>query len=101
MHPAGIGGRNARPVIDTERRLASRHLGRCLDHFTKDKTASNVRQGFQNVAIGLSTDPVAPGTAAGEAVTRNSQRLRLSASRPTSSRSRLSKMGMPMATMHK
>ena len=43
----------------------------------------------QKVAMGLSTEPVAPGTAAGEAVTRNSQRLRCSASRPTNSRSQI------------
>ena len=48
----------------------------------------------QNVAIGFSTEPVAPGTATGDAVTRNSHRFRLAASRSTASRSRLSKMGI-------
>src|SRR6185437_10387463 len=52
----------------------------------------------QNVAMGFNTDPVAPGTAAGAAVTRNSQRFRRSASRPINSRSRLSKIGIPIAT---
>ena len=55
----------------------------------------------QKVAIGFSTEPVAPGTAAGDAVTRKSQRLRVAASRPTASRSRLSKIGTPIAMSDK
>jgi len=53
----------------------------------------------QNVAIGFKTDPVAFGTAAGAAVTRNSQRCRRFASRPINSRSQLSKIGMPIETI--
>src|ERR1700686_4711631 len=52
----------------------------------------------QKVAIGFNTEPVAKGTAAGDAVTRNSQRLRLAASLPICSRSQLSKIGIPIAT---
>ena len=52
---------------------------------------------LQKVAIAFRTEPVAPGTAAGEAVTKKSQRFRLAASLLTASRSRLSKMGIPMA----
>ena len=51
----------------------------------------------QNVAIGFNCEPVAPGMAAGAAVTRKSHRFRLAASLPTASRSRLSKIGMPIA----
>ena len=47
------------------------------------------------MAIGSSTGPVAPGTAAGDAVTRNSHRLRRAASLLTASRSRLSKNRHP------
>ena len=53
----------------------------------------------QNVAIGLKTDPVAFGTAAGAAVIRNSQRCRRFASGPIDSRSQLSKIGMPIETI--
>jgi TRAP-type uncharacterized transport system substrate-binding protein len=63
---------------------------RCVD----DLSTSRPRQ---KVAIGFSTEPVAPGTATGDAVTKNSQRLRLAASLLTASRSRLSKIGTPIA----
>ncbi len=52
----------------------------------------------QNVAIGFSAEPVAPGTASGAAVMRKSQRCRRFASLLINSRSQLSKMGIPMAT---
>lgn len=55
----------------------------------------------QNVAIGLKTDPVAFGTAAGAAVIRNSQRCRRFASRPIDSRSQLSKIGMPIENVRR
>src|SRR5262249_3763114 len=52
----------------------------------------------QKVAIGFRAEPFAPGTASGAAVSRNIHRgLRL-ASRPSNSRSQLSKKGTPMAT---
>ena len=51
----------------------------------------------QKVAIGFSGDPVPPSTGSGAAVTRNSQRLSRSESFASSSRSQLSKIGIPIA----
>ena len=56
------------------------------------------RFGTQNVAIGLKGLPVPLVTAIGAAVTKNSQRFRRAACFPTASRSRLSNIGMPIAT---
>ena len=55
----------------------------------------------QNVAIGLSGDPVPPGTANGAAVNRNSHRPCAAAASATASRRQLSKRWMPNTTSAK
>ncbi len=89
-----------------EAALEDRSLGLCdqwLRHVRdiQDKHREQLgalRKVNQKVAIGFSGDPVAPGIASGTAVTRKSHRFRFAASLLTASRSRLSKMGMPIAT---
>src|SRR5215212_2881610 len=53
---------------------------------------------FQNRAIGFSGDPVPPGTVSGAAVIRKVYRLRVAAAALNASKSKLSKIGVPIAT---
>ena len=55
----------------------------------------NLKLAGQNVVIGFKGEPVPPPTGMGEAVRRNSQRLRFSAASPSASRSQSSKMWYP------
>ena len=48
--------------------------------------------------MGLNGDPVSPSTGNGATVSRDVQRLRAAAALATASRSRLSRMGAPIAT---
>src|SRR5215469_12135498 len=52
----------------------------------------------QKVAMGLNGDPVPPSTGNGATVNRNVQRFLAAAALATASRSRLSRMGAPIAT---
>src|SRR5215210_7942781 len=79
----------------------------CLLLCRSDWTQTGIRHGpryetliahFQNRAIGFSGDPVPPGTVSGAAVIRKVYRLRVAAAALNASKSKLSKIGVPIAT---
>jgi hypothetical protein len=68
-------------------------------HLWSRSAESDLARGGQNVATGLTGEPVPPSTAKGATVSRKVQRSRAAAASLTASRSQLSRIGRPMATM--